>query len=156
MAAVEGLSAEEVRQNAHGRQYLKTTVQTTAGLETVYQQIPDIWLVCSRSGANKTNLDLLQDILRLGVCGKLVLQVAEGIDMANSKIDVKPSYDTYVMVAIALAAALYTPELIQSGAPIIHFMVTLQKLGLMLQKTLLALKIRQSPAVPMSRGYLIS
>jgi hypothetical protein len=35
--------------------------------------------------------------------------------------DIKPSYDIYVMLAISLAAALYTPELIKNGAPIVHF-----------------------------------
>jgi hypothetical protein len=35
--------------------------------------------------------------------------------------DMKPSYDIYVMLAISLSAALYTPELIKNGAPIVHF-----------------------------------
>ncbi|MEL7051695.1 MAG: hypothetical protein AAGM45_07905, partial [Cyanobacteria bacterium J06588_5] len=49
------------------------------------------------------------------------LQIPAGIDPGSSGVDIKPSYDTYVMIAIALAAALYAPELIQNGAPIIHF-----------------------------------
>ena len=112
-----GYTEQDIRQTSAGRQYLKTTVDE----QTYYKQIPDIWLVCSRSGANKTNLDINKDILRLGIQGGLNLQVAEGIDLADSQTDIKPSYDTYVMVAIALAAALYTPELINNGAPIIHF-----------------------------------
>ncbi|MEL6778658.1 MAG: hypothetical protein AAFO06_15525 [Cyanobacteria bacterium J06597_16] len=113
---VDGFSFEEVRQTSVGRSYLKTKV----GDRTLYKQVPDLWLVCSRSGANKTSLDLSQDILRLGIQGgQLSLQVAEGLEMATA--DVKPSYDTYVMIAIALAAALYTPELIDQGAPMIHF-----------------------------------
>ncbi len=119
---VEGYAFEEVRQTAQGRRYLKTQVTG----QTLYKQIPDIWLVCSRSGANKTDLDISKDILRLGMCGKLQLQVATGIDLSKSGldksgVDIKPSYDTYVMLAIALAAALYTPELVKEGAPIIHF-----------------------------------
>ncbi|MEL7226819.1 MAG: hypothetical protein AAGL17_18780, partial [Cyanobacteria bacterium J06576_12] len=51
----------------------------------------------------------------------LHLQVADGIDLSNPQTGIKPSYDTYVMVAIALSTALYTPTLIQNGAPIIHF-----------------------------------
>ncbi|MEO1387036.1 MAG: hypothetical protein AAFV85_06615 [Cyanobacteria bacterium J06634_6] len=117
LAPVEGFVAEEVRQNESGRQYLKTRINQ----RDVYKQIPDIWLVCSRSGANKTNLDLSQDILRLGIQGSLKLQIPAGIDPGSSGVDIKPSYDTYVMIAIALAAALYAPELIQNGAPIIHF-----------------------------------
>ncbi|MEL6603427.1 MAG: hypothetical protein AAFP20_09415 [Cyanobacteria bacterium J06614_10] len=115
--SVEGFSDDEVRTTETGRRYVKTSI----GKQTVYKQIPDIWLVCSRSGANKTDLDATQDVLRLGIQETLQLQLPEGIDLQGSKLDIKPSYDTYVMVAIALAAALYTPELIEAGAPIIHF-----------------------------------
>ncbi|MEL6814215.1 MAG: hypothetical protein AAFP03_05290 [Cyanobacteria bacterium J06598_3] len=117
LAPVDGHCASEIRQTAEGRQYLKTVVSG----QTVYKQIPDIWLVCSRSGANKTNLDISKDIIRVGMTGKLELQVTAGIDMTHSGVDIKPSYDTYVMIAIALSAALYTPELVTAGAPIIHF-----------------------------------
>lgn len=111
---VDGFSTDDLRQTSLGRRYVKTLVKNQA----VYRQIPDIWLVCSRSGANKTNLDLKQDILRLGLTGHLQLQLPVDNKVGS---DIKPSYDTYVMVAIALSAALYTPELIQNGAPIIHF-----------------------------------
>ncbi|MGB3201845.1 MAG: hypothetical protein WBA99_13150 [Nodosilinea sp.] len=115
LSPVEGLDDREVRQNDQGRRYLKTRL----GEETFYKQIPDIWLVCSRSGANKTDLQPDRDVLRLGLTNRLQLQFPEGIDPAE--VDIKPSYDTYVMVAIALAAALYTPELVVRGAPIVHF-----------------------------------
>ena len=112
---VAGFSSREIRQNQAGRRYLKTKIQG----EYAYKQIPDIWLVCSRSGANKTDLSLDRDILRLGLKNNLQLQIPEGID--PKQVDIKPSYDTYVMVAIALASALYTPQLIENGAPMIHF-----------------------------------
>jgi len=115
LSPVEGFSSNEVRQNDTGRRYLKTKIKE----QYVYKQIPDIWLVCSRSGANKTDLNLERDILRMGLKNNLYLQIPEGID--PSKVDIKPSYDTYVMVAIALSAALYAPELIENGAPMIHF-----------------------------------
>ena len=117
LSAIDGLSSREIRQTDEGRRYIKTLI----GEQIFYKQIPDIWLVCSRSGANKTNLSLTEDILRLGVNGSLQLQLPENVDLATSKVDIKPSYDTYVMVAIALSAALYIPELVQNGAPIIHF-----------------------------------
>ncbi|KJH71680.1 TubC N-terminal docking domain-related protein [Aliterella atlantica] len=115
LSPVAGFSQDEVRQNAIGRRYLKTKLKN----KDIYKQIPDIWLVSSRSGANKTNLDPERDLLRIGLQDKLHLQIPTGIDPAV--VDVKPSYDTYVMVAIALAAALYAPELIKDGAPMIHF-----------------------------------
>ena len=115
LTAIEGFSSEEVRQNDGGRRYIKTRLQN----QDIYKQIPDIWLVCSRSGANKTNLNLERDVLRLGLTHHLCLQLPEGID--STAVDIQPSYDTYVMVAIALAAALYAPELIEKGAPMVHF-----------------------------------
>jgi hypothetical protein len=112
---VEGFNNAEVRQNQNGRRYLKTEIKN----RTRYQQIPDLWLVSSRSGSNKTNLDLETDVVRVGLTDKLLLQIPQGIDL--TKTDFKPSYDIYVMLAIALSTALYTPELIRHGAPIVHF-----------------------------------
>jgi TubC N-terminal docking domain len=119
LVAVEGFSAEELRQNLAGRWYLKLPTRQGDENAVTYHQIPDIWLVCSRSGSNKTNLDLSKDVTRIGLCKQLMLQLPKGTDAKTT--DIKPSYDLYVMVAIALAAALYTPNLIQNGAPIIHF-----------------------------------
>ncbi len=115
LLSVEGFSNNEVRQNNIGRRYIKTKIKD----KYAYKQVPDIWLVCSRSGANKTALNLEYDIVRMGLKNQLCLQLPSGIN--SKEVDIKPSYDTYVMVAIALATALYTPELIQEGAPIIHF-----------------------------------
>lgn len=115
LSSIEGFSNDEVRQNHLGRRYLKTQVKA----RTVYKQIPDIWLVSSRSGSNKTNLNLATDVLRIGLTDRLLLQLPQGSN-AN-KTDLKPSYDIYVMLAIALSTALYTPELVENGAPIVHF-----------------------------------
>ncbi|MFB2738190.1 TubC N-terminal docking domain-related protein [Umezakia ovalisporum] len=112
---VEGFSSNELRQNPEGRRYLKTKIQG----KDVFQQIPDIWLVSARSGSNKTNLNIATDVVRIGLKQKLYLQLPEGID--TEQIDIKPSYDIYVMFAISLAAALYVPDLIKDGAPIVHF-----------------------------------
>lgn len=112
---VPEFNSNELRQNAQGRRYLKTIIKG----KDVFQQIPDIWLVSSRSGSNKTNLNIGSDIIRIGLKEKLYLELPQGIH--RELVDIKPSYDIYVMIAISLAAALYTPELIQDGAPIVHF-----------------------------------
>lgn len=112
---VEEFSFKEVRQNTIGRRYIKTQI----GQEDVFKQIPDIWLVSSRSGSNKTDLKLKSDIIRIGLKERLFLQLPQGINPELT--DIKPSYDIYVMLAISMAAALYTPALIQKGAPIVHF-----------------------------------
>jgi hypothetical protein len=115
LLSVAGFSSDEFRQNQKGRYYIKTQVKG----EYKYKQIPDIWLVSSRSGANKTDLNLESDIIRIGLKEKLFLQLPNGIN--PELVDIKPSYDIYVMLAISLSAALYTPELIKNGAPIVHF-----------------------------------
>ena len=115
LSPVEGFSSNELRQNSQGRNYLKTKIQG----EDVFQQIPDIWLVSARSGSNKTNLNITSDVMRIGLKEKLYLELPEGIH--SNKADIKPSYDIYVMLAISLSAALYTPDLIKDGAPIVHF-----------------------------------
>ncbi|PLZ13014.1 hypothetical protein [Fischerella thermalis] len=115
LLSVAGFSSDEFRQNEKGRYYIKTKVKA----EYRYKQIPDIWLVSSRSGANKTDLNLESDIIRIGLKEKLFLQLPNGIN--PELVDIKPSYDIYVMLAISLSAALYTPDLIKNGAPIVHF-----------------------------------
>lgn len=113
---VEGFNNNELRQNDQGRWHIKTRLRD----QCVFKQIPDIWVVCSRSGANKTNLNIERDITRIGLkSGRLLLQFPENIDLKT--VDIKPSYDTYVILSLALSTALYIPNLIENGAPMVHF-----------------------------------
>ncbi|MBC1219224.1 non-ribosomal peptide synthase [Nostoc sp. UCD121] len=112
---VKGFNSNELRQNENGRRYVKIKILE----KYVFRQIPDIWLVSSRSGSNKTDLNIADDIIRIGLKEKLYLQLPKVI--RSELADMKPSYDIYVMLAISLSAALYTPELIKNGAPIVHF-----------------------------------
>jgi len=113
--AVTGFNADELRQNDQGRRYLR--LRSVDGWR--YHQIPDVWLVSSRSGSNKTDLNLKTDVVRIGLTDRLHLQLPQGIDPAAT--DVKPSYDLYVMVSLALGAALFAPKLIEDGMPMVHF-----------------------------------
>ncbi|WGV27396.1 hypothetical protein [Halotia branconii] len=115
LAPVTGFSSNEVRQNDVGRRYLKTKI----GAEYKFKQIPDIWICSARSGSNKTNLNLESDILRIGLTDRLLLDLPQGVDPTLA--DIKPSYDVYVMLAIAMSASLYAPNLINNGMPMIHF-----------------------------------
>ncbi|MBH8578276.1 non-ribosomal peptide synthase [Nostocaceae cyanobacterium CENA369] len=115
LSSIEGFNPDELRQNEIGRRYIKTRI----GEKHVFKQLPDVWVISSRSGSNKTNLNLETDVLRIGLQDRLLLQLPQGIDPAAG--DIKPSYDIYVMVAIALGAALYAPELIKNGMPMVHF-----------------------------------
>jgi hypothetical protein len=113
---VESIKDERMRENAQGRWYVKTIIRG----QEIYQQVPDIWIVTSRSGSNKTNLDPNTDVVRIGLIkGKLNLETPRGVDLHRR--DIRPSFDTYVILAQAMAAALYTPELIKNGLPILHF-----------------------------------
>lgn len=113
--AVAGFNFDELRQNDQGRRYLR--LRSADGWR--YHQIPDVWLVSSRSGSNKTDLNLKTDVVRIGLTDRLHLQLPQGIDPAAT--DVKPSYDLYVMVSLALGAALFAPKLIENGMPMVHF-----------------------------------
>lgn len=113
---VESLNDDMVRQNSKGRWFVKSSIRG----KDIYQQVPDIWIATSRSGSNKTNLDPMSDIVRIGLIkGKLYLETPKGVDLHRK--DIRPSFDTYVILAQAMAAALYTPELIKDGLPILHF-----------------------------------
>ncbi|MBW4615279.1 MAG: non-ribosomal peptide synthase [Desmonostoc vinosum HA7617-LM4] len=115
LSTIAGFSRDELRQNEIGRRYIKTKI----GEKHIFKQIPDIWLASSRSGSNKTNLNLETDVFRIGLQDRLLLQLPTGLDSVAG--DIKPSYDIYVMVAIALATALYAPKLIENGMPMVHF-----------------------------------
>lgn len=113
---VAGYSPDDLKQNHAGEWYVKLL---SSGKHT-YRQVPDIWLVSSRSGANKTKLDLSTDVVRVGLHrGRMHLQLPHGVD--PSQTDIKPSYDLYVMIGIALGAALFAPKLIEQGMAMIHF-----------------------------------
>lgn len=116
LSEINGLNSNCVREDKNGRWYVKTVI----GGEVIYQQVPDIWIVTSRSGCDKTNLDPKSDVIRIGLIkGKLYLQTPKGVDLQRR--DIRPSFDTYVILAQALSTALYAPELIKDGMPIAHF-----------------------------------
>ena len=113
---VESFEDGMVRENSKGRWYVRTVIRE----KEIFQQVPDIWIATSRSGSNKTNLDPNTDIVRIGVIkGKLHLETPKGVDLDRK--DIRPSFDTYVILAQAVATSLYAPDLIKDGLPILHF-----------------------------------
>lgn len=113
LGPLEGFSPLEVRQTAGGRRYLQIA-------EGIYHQIPELWIASSGSGSNKSNLRL-NDVVRIGlVDGHVRFQILEGESLTKKQI--RPSFDTYVILAQALGAALFLPHLLQGGAmPVVHF-----------------------------------
>ncbi len=62
-------------------------------------EIPDVWLLSTRSGCNKTDLNPEKDLLRLGLHkGQITIDTPPG----SSAKECRPSYDTYAILAHAL------------------------------------------------------
>lgn len=67
-------------------------------------RVPDVWVLTSKSGADKSNLNKYQDIVKMGlVNGKMIIQTPKGVDISN---DYKPSFDTRVIFAHAVGNAI--------------------------------------------------
>ena len=113
---VDSFEDGSVRVDDNDRWYVKTVIKD----ENIYQQVPDIRIVTSRSGCDKTNLNPDSDIVRIGLKkGQLYLEIPKGIDLTRK--DIRPSFDTFVILAQALSASLYAPYMIKNGMPILHF-----------------------------------
>ena len=67
-------------------------------------ETPDVWVLSTRSGCDKTNLDISKDIVRMGLSdGNIILDLPKGVD---DEQDVKPSYDTLAIMAHALGNSI--------------------------------------------------
>jgi hypothetical protein len=66
--------------------------------------VPEVWVLTTRSGCDKSHIDPATDLLLMGLSGgRVVLATPGGLDR---HIDSKPSYDTSTILAHALANAL--------------------------------------------------
>jgi len=76
-------------------------------------KLPDVWLLSTRSGCNKTDLNPKKDILRLGLHdGQITLDTPP----KSSKEECRPSYDTYAILAHAVGNVL-TASMIMADDP---------------------------------------
>ena len=88
--------------------YLKILV----GKTNYYVEVPDVWVLTQRSGANKTKIDPSKDIIKMGLIkGKLVLEAPLNKEAMNKAY--KPSFDTRVILAHALGNALVASLLLK-------------------------------------------
>lgn len=68
------------------------------------KEIPDVWVLTSKSGSDKSNLNKNTDIIKMGlVDGKMILETPAGLDIEG---DYKPSFDTRVILAHAVGNAI--------------------------------------------------
>jgi hypothetical protein len=88
---------------------------TIAGQE-LSLAVPEAWVLTTRSGCDKSHIDPSRDLLLMGLSGgKIVLATPRGLDR---HIDSKPSYDTFTILAHALANGLVAQvlDLVRPGA----------------------------------------
>jgi hypothetical protein len=67
-------------------------------------EVPEVWVIATRSGSDKSKLDISRDIVRMGLSnGKITLDLPVGV---NKGADVKPSYDTLAILAHAVSNSI--------------------------------------------------
>ncbi len=95
-------------------------------------KIPEVWVLTSKSGADKTKLDASKDVIKMGLKqGQMILQIPN--DLPSLK-NYRPSFDTRVILAHAVGNAIQgnislffdknkilTQHLQKSGLGLIHW-----------------------------------
>jgi hypothetical protein len=78
---------------------------------TFSMKVPEVWVLTLRSGSNKTKFNKHKDTLLLGLSskGKMLMQFPEHTSVSS---DIKPSFDTKVILAHATGNAIITSILL--------------------------------------------
>lgn len=70
----------------------------------VWMQVPEVWVLMTRSGCDKSNIDPHRDLAKLGLSrGRIIFATPRGV---SPGVDSKPSYDTQTILSHAVANAL--------------------------------------------------
>jgi len=110
-------------------------------------RVPDIWVLTTRSGCDKSNIDPQRDLVMLGLSqGRIIFSTPRGVGRST---DYKPSYDTLTILSHAMANAL-VGGLLHRVQPDAWFTATLQASGMALAHWHGYL---QSAALP--EGYIV-
>lgn len=89
-------------------------------------KIPEVWVLTSRSGADKTNLNPQKDLIKIGLKnGKMFLGLENRVELSG---DYKPSFDTKVILSHAVSNAIFA-SLMSYFEPDSFFPITIQKDG---------------------------
>jgi hypothetical protein len=107
----------------HGTQrYLEVSLRR----QRLVAEVPDVWVLTTRSGCDKSHVDVQRDVVLLGlVDGRVVFETPAGVD---TRIDCKPSYDTLTILAHAAANAVVAGILLRLR-PESHFPQMLASTG---------------------------
>lgn len=106
-----------------------TWVAIHIGQSPIFVLVPDVWVLMTRSGCDKSNINPLRDLVLLGLAkGKVVFCTPRGMTPGT---DCKPSYDTLTILSHAMGNALVAAvqRRLQPDAP---FATTLAQSGLAL------------------------
>jgi len=91
--------------------------------------VPDIWVLTTRSGCDKSNIDPQRDLVMLGLSqGRIIFTTPRGVGRST---DYKPSYDTLTILSHAMANALVA-GLLHRTHPDSWFATTLRASGMAL------------------------
>jgi len=92
-------------------------------------RVPPVWVLTTRSGCDKSNLDVRRDVVLMGLSGgKILFETPSG---TSTRIDCKPSYDTLTILAHAVANAIVAAVLLKM-LPGSRFPAMLRQSGLAL------------------------
>jgi len=102
--AGELFGADSNGSNGFWRQGSRRYVEVHLGSGQFVAEVPDVWVLTTRSGCDKSHVDIRRDVVLLGlVDGQVVFETPAGVD---TRIDCKPSYDTLTILAHAAANAV--------------------------------------------------
>ncbi|MGA9116490.1 MAG: hypothetical protein WB626_06925 [Bacteroidota bacterium] len=83
-------------------------------------EVPPVWILSTRSGCDKTRIDIARDLVLTGlVRGTVVFKTPRGM---SARVDCRPSYDTAAILAHAAGNALAASVLkqLRPGAPFVE------------------------------------
>lgn len=92
----------------------------------LYVQVPDVWMLTTRSGCDKSHIDPHRDLVLLGLSrGTIKFLTPRGV---STRIDCKPSYDTLTILSHGVANVLIA-GMQRALAPHTRFAGMLQSAG---------------------------
>jgi hypothetical protein len=72
--------------------------------EPLVVDVPGVWVLTTRSGCDKSNVDVNRDLVLMGLSGgRVILETPRGV---SSRFDCKPSYDTLTILSHAAGNAI--------------------------------------------------
>ena len=97
--------------------------------DTYYVRVPDVWVITTRSGCEKTNINPSKDLIRLGlVKGEMIISVPEGVSLSSGY---RPSFDSKLILSMAVANAIYA-SILKHIKPVAVLPAMLEKTGIAL------------------------